>query len=40
MVERIFNLFIYINGDVIEQLGVVIHEMEGLHILAQSEQPF
>ena len=29
MIERIFNLFIYTNGDVIEQLGVVVHEMEG-----------
>ena len=29
MKEKIFNLFIYTNGDVIDQLGVVVHEMEG-----------
>ena len=29
MKENIFNLFFYTNGDVIDQLGVVVHEMEG-----------
>lgn len=29
MMERIFNLFIYTNGDVIELLGVAVHEMDG-----------
>ena len=29
MNEKIFNLFIYTNGDVIDQIGFVVHEMDG-----------
>ncbi|MGZ5052811.1 MAG: hypothetical protein ACXWF8_10675 [Methylobacter sp.] len=29
MIENIFNLFIYTDGDTIEQLGVVVHDVKG-----------
>lgn len=29
MNEKIFNLFLYINGEIIDQLGVVVHELNG-----------
>jgi hypothetical protein len=29
MNEKNFNLFIYTNGEMIDQLGVVVHELKG-----------